>query len=478
MGRMVEFPLRLKILIKEEGYTLAFALSAALILILVGAALISLTINEAYMVIQHANSTKAYYLAEAGINHALWSLNSNMSGTIGSETTPVALGSGSYYTIYDSNTGLLISVGKVTGVTRRIGVQTVVNTVPASFQRALTAAKSNAIPGNDDDPSAEDNVFIYNDTTETTRIMIYGTGSDVLNIHGWVINIREPSTSSDYLGYAYDEDGVRPVDNKYVDGVREFPDAHWKEATSANPSGLPTFRTALYEQEIRTASTYPAGNQTWTGTVTLTGGSKTYINGNLTIDGATVTSTDTSTVTTIVAYGNVTINSSTIGEKIQIIAGGWDDDDPDTNKDALVIQGTKLKPTQMGANTELYSNAQTRVYDYVYSTQSSLLSRYVIFLASNTNAGSTDTGNHIELEGVVFSRKGIRFRTESSGREIAIIGSIIAGDVDNDDGRLWFDNIKRRVKLTFRGSAMPSEYPSTFGIIQGVTLDYRTWREQ
>ncbi|HAW60112.1 MAG TPA: hypothetical protein DCW86_01410 [Actinobacteria bacterium] len=472
-------------IVEEKGYTMGFALGVALILTILGAALLEMVSHEMTMIRKHAEFTRAYYLAEAGINHALWNLNNNRSGAVGSETTQTVLGAGSYYTTYDSNTSLLTSLGTAGSVTRRIRVRTKQEELPLSLQRAVTAARSNEIPGTDNNPDAEVNVFMCNDTTETTMVVVC-TNQGSLTIHGWVLNIRETTTSSNYLGYAYAPNGVRPTSNKYVAGVREYPIAQWKEKETYTPLGLPSFRTTSYEAEIRMASTIgTAGNTTWTGTYNLTGGEKRYFKGNLTINNATVTCDSTTTAATIVAYGNITIQDSTIGDaaggKIKIIAGGGDDDRPSRSVDALIIEGNNnSRYTYLGKNIELYSNAQTKVNDHVFrlgeGLSSILLSRYELEIESDYGSGPSNY--NIDLEGVVFSRERIRFQTEGGGRRIRIRGSIIAGDLQNPDGQLLFSNIKKQLWLIYDRGAIPKEgVESVFDAISGVTLDYTTWRE-
>lgn len=477
-------------IIEEGGYTLGFTLGVVSILTILGAGLLLMVGHEMTMIAKHADSTRAYYLAESGINHALWNLDKGLSGAVGSETTQTALGAGSYYTTYESNTRLLTSVGTVGSVSRRIRVRTKQEELPLSLQRAVTAAKSNDIPGNKD-PDAEDNVFICNDTTDTERVLICGS-KGTWTIHGWLFNLQETTSSSNYLGWAYNVKGVEPTKYRYVAGSNEYPEAHWKDwekdkGTDIAPE-LPNFRTAPYEEEIRTAKTTgTAGDTTWTGIKTLQGGEKYYFKSNLTIDGATITCDSTETAAVIVAYGNITIRDSTIGDaaggKIKIIAGGWDDDDPGTNVDALTIEGNNnSKYTYLGKDIELYSNAQTRVNDHVYrlaeGCSSMLLSRYTLYIESSYSSGPAGTGYNIDLEGVVFSREGIRFRTEGGGRRVRIRGSIIAGDLQNPDGRLHFGNIKKQLWLVYDRGAIPEAgVKSAFGAISGVTLDYTTWRE-
>src|SRR3990170_2156361 len=86
----------------EKGYALPFALGVVIIFLIAGGALITFEANELNMLVHHYDSMRAYYLAEAGINHALWELNNNGDGNT-SGTITVGSGNGSYSTTYNQS---------------------------------------------------------------------------------------------------------------------------------------------------------------------------------------------------------------------------------------------------------------------------------------------------------------------------------------------------------------------------------------
>jgi len=468
----------------EKGYTLAFALGVILILMILGAMFTTVIYNETLQFARHKEVTQAYYLAEAGVNHALWNLNNNFSGTVGSESVPVSLGDGSYYTSYDTNSQTLTSAGTANGVTKKIITHLKVTVVPSSFDRAVTGGgKFNEVPGG---------VFIHNATTDLSKVLVVNYGSNVLNIGGYIINDEKTSDDPDYLGYVWDEDGVLPASNRYTPPTIVYPDAHFKVSAEPEDAGLPAFNTSYYESEIAQADAGgDLGPVTWNSYTEFTAGTTKRIKGDLTITGCTVASSDSNgSPVTIVASGKVTIENATIGDNIHIIAGNIG---VSPSVSALEIKGTYGTPIQwttLGDETQLYSHGDTEVNDYVRTTGKDTPGitdddgETIIFSNEETIICSDDGNDeytyHINIDGIIFAKEKItlsNFSASQSGN-IYIGGCVVAGDAGSDDGQIQFPNVTHRIDVVFSKGAVPNGFPQAFEIIDGVVIDYPTWREK
>lgn len=125
---LINFKTKLK---EQTGSTLATAAAIIAILAILAASMSVLIVNEMVQIIQYQNSTRAYYVAESGINNALWELNNwdagANDGIVGLAANPISMrvGSqtGSYYTLFDRDAEVLRAYGTVGGVTRRISVK-------------------------------------------------------------------------------------------------------------------------------------------------------------------------------------------------------------------------------------------------------------------------------------------------------------------------------------------------------------------
>lgn len=106
----------------KNGAILFGVLIVVLMISLIGASLVailsSLVLSSQYEISQ----TKALYLAEAGINHAIHLLQSQAIIVTQEENfiPPTSLGDGTYEVKLDFSQSLITSTGKVGGVRRRI----------------------------------------------------------------------------------------------------------------------------------------------------------------------------------------------------------------------------------------------------------------------------------------------------------------------------------------------------------------------
>jgi len=475
----------------EKGYTLAFALGVILILMILGAMFTTVIYNEMLQFSRHKEVTQAYYLAEAGVNHALWNLNNNFSGTVGSESVPVSLGDGFYYTYYDTNSQTLTSAGTVNGVTKKIITHLKVTVVPSSFDRAVTGGHFVEIPGEtlatSDDPWNPDykGVFIHNATTDLAKVLVVNYGSDALTIHGYVVN---DENDPDYLGYAWGENGVS---GDAYSPTNPYPNAHFKISAEPEETGLPTFNTSYYESEIAQAvASGDLGPITWSSDRIFTAGTTKRIKGNLTISGCSVMSTDSNgSPVTIVASGKVAITNATIGDNIHIIAGNVGVSPSDVALEIDGIYGTPIKWTTLGDETQLYSHGNAKVNDYVRTKGKDTLTtddddETIIFVKKELTICSDDGNNplsyHINIDGIFFAKENIILSNFSASKagNIYIGGCVVAGDAGSNEGGIRFPNVSYRIDVVFSRGAVPSGFPQAFQIIDGVVVDYPTWREE
>jgi|GEM_PF-4465863 len=488
----------------EKGYTLAFALGVILVLMILGAMFTTVIQNEMLQFTKHKEITQAYYLAEAGINHALWNLNNSFSGTVGSEASPVSLGAGSYYTVFDSSSKLLTSIGKVAGVTKKITVHVKLQVLPASFERAVSGVRFNSIYGEEsfnsiygeeistpDDPWNPNykGVFIHNASTDSDTfddVMVMNDGSNTLNIDGYVVN-DEAFGTENYLSYAYSSSsgGVTPSSKRYNFPSNVYPNAHWKDGIVADVE-LPEFDTSSYETKIALAKDAGTGDVTWSSvTKTYDPGTQVLISGDLTITGSTVQNSNPDEgAVEIVVFEKVTINTSTIGPKVHIIAGGGYVNDENKLQSELALEMTggqnKNSRTWLGDETQFYSNGKTLIHDYVCmsaDSQTTIISRFRFDIQS---AEPDPTGYHINLEGIFFSKRKIDFTLEPDGGNVRVNGCVVAGNsgATSPDGQINFGGINHRLDLVFSKSFISGEVGAAFNIVNGAVLDYSTWREE
>lgn len=493
----------------EKGYTLAFTLGVVLVLVIVGAALLALVQNEALRLIQYRDSQEAYFLAEAGINRALWNidLGRRTDATVGSEASPVSLGRGGYWTTYDTAAKILTSTGKVSGVTRAIIVRVNDEVVPSAFDTAVFSAQFNAIP---------DNVTIWNDCDVSepnpNKVVVVNYGTSALTIQGWVKN--KPYATYG-LGYAYCAKGITPTSKK---------DVQWKEATEDPGYEWVVFNRSDYQSAIIAADKDgdedTEGNYVWESDYNLTPSSsypgaswdaanhRWLVDGNLTIRNCTITSTSAtlSSPAQVVVYGTLTIQDATIGASdadnyIHITAGGREDYKPTlynandyssgkpklwSSAPIMTIRGTDPdynKRVYIYKEVQLYSNGQTEIYNAVNMSQASIYSLGEISVTSD------QPGVKLNLKGDVFSKEKVSFTTTGSGVGIEIEGSCIAGckcpnptspgDLITYTGQIHFGEVSKPIDLIFnRGAKAESGPGGAFQVSAGATLDYSTWREK
>lgn len=101
-------------------------------LTILGSALIGRSISENSLTTYHANSTRAFWIAEAGLNSAINFLSHNQPLPGGQ----ISFGSGTYQLNYSIATSTLSSTGTFNGVSRT--VQITVSNIPPAFLNAIS----------------------------------------------------------------------------------------------------------------------------------------------------------------------------------------------------------------------------------------------------------------------------------------------------------------------------------------------------
>lgn len=261
----------------KRGIALIFSLLVVVVLSILSVSFFFKTITENNLVKRYVNSTRAFWLAEAGIAEAIYNMPNDTSGSIGSSnytySTDTFLLSGEYYQI--DSTG---SVQLPTGDTLMRSVSVVVRTSPVDpnkFQHAIRTTVELDVRGNVD----------INGPTEEFANIIF---SDLFD-----------HTKEDVKSFASNYYLDPPVDVTPVSGLT------WVDLSAG--------------QELRISS------DTWQGSgilivngdAQITGGTfngilyiigRLRMSGNPTINGTILAESDTEIVEDTTVTGNVTIN--------------------------------------------------------------------------------------------------------------------------------------------------------------------------
>ncbi len=468
-----------KMVKNEKGYAIFIALTISLILFILGMAIFQLTDTEIRLTKKTYESAYAYYLADAGINHAMWNLGNLRSPNVGSAGSPIIIGNGKYYV--EANYDLLTSVGvyeydgKVTK--RTITVRYVTKSYPMEKGYAIYAAKT---------PSLPEKVYFYNATTDSNRVVIVDTSSSTLNIHGYVFSTETPTVTlpntienhSD-IGYVWCQSGsYQPTRNVGT---------HFRKYLSTPELILLNMNTGTYDAKLLQAKTTGTpGNTLWSGITSLNSGEVKLFQGNLTITGevtagATVPS-DTGPAY-VVVYGTLKFdgNAKVSCPYVKFMAAGGSDTTRE-NIDSVIIRGA----TQFTHNVEVYSRSDLRIDDDTniggfiptssFSAEchpekggSSFLSKGKIQIDEEKNSYP------MNMAGIFWSDKssgkGISISTGSKGGTITIRGGLIS-----PSSQISFSDDKL-IKVYFREAFRPSDIAEGWtGNIDPV-LNYTTWRE-
>lgn len=258
------------------------------------------------------NYTKALYIAEAGIEKAIWYLSTPVAPQGGRGTGWRTTGSteafdiGTYtMSIFDvSDKVRIISSGEAGGVVRKVQVDLTASSLPAAFDYALY---------NDGDLTVGGAVSITGD--------IFADGD---------ITVNNPAEVS---GEVFVPDGYT------IDGSGDYTVG----GTLPDPPEMPFLDTSYYDGYIATAATYPTGD------LVLENydlnGQTLYVNGSVRIIGNLTGSGE------IIATNFITFESPTTAPGITYIAG---------NQISL-IDSTNVNDSLLFASNEIYVSGTPRV---------------------------------------------------------------------------------------------------------------------
>ena len=279
------------------------------------------------------NSVKAFYIAEAGIQKAIWNL-----------TTPTGLGGqgsawrtaslteafgGGQYTISVMNGAsgsiTITSTGEVQGASRSLQQRITSSSLPAAFSYGIYNNGNLSLTGN-----------------STIKGPIFSNGN--MTISG---NSNHPTGETDVsAGHTVKVNGT------IVPATVLDP-----------PPPLPTIDTTSYDSAIAAAGTYTAENKSYS-SLNLAGGT-TYVNGNATISGAvtgggTLVVSGTTTIsgnvtvapgTTIISNKTLTISGNTNFQTGSVIYSATKITDSGNNR----LNGSIMAPTiTIGGNDTIY----------------------------------------------------------------------------------------------------------------------------
>ncbi len=290
--------------IKKRSGNLALSLLVILGLSFLLGSFLYLVIGRTMESSQRKSREAAFYIAEAGIKKAVWSLMTP-SGLGGMGTSwrisnySENFGKGAYsFSIIDGASGIItiISTGEAEGRTRTIMQSMHSSSLPAAFNYAMYNNGSLNLRGSS---------CVIGDIFANGNISIQKTGNhpdgDTYTAAGYTVN-GSPGTVPD------------PV-----------------------PS-MPSLNSTYYDEHLAIAQTVSSGNQIISNTDL--GGGTVYINGDATISG-NITGGGV-----IVVSGNTTVNSAIISENTTIISNG-----------TMTIQG----PSNIASGGVLYSPTQISI---------------------------------------------------------------------------------------------------------------------
>ena len=316
------------------------------------------------------NRTQAFYIAEAGVNKAVWYLitPTGLGGQGNSYRVTASMesfGGGDYrYTISDasSSTILITCTGETGTAKRTIQQKLTSSSLPAAFYYAVYSNGGFNLTGN-----------------STIKGPLFANGN--ITIQG---NSNHPTGETD----------VSSGHTATVNG-KTIP------TTIIDPAPAPpTLNTTFYDSSIATAKTQSSGNKTYSN-LNLNGGT-VYVNGNATISG-NVTGGGTLVVTGTSNFsGNITVdpNTTIITNKAMTIAGNTNFQTGTVIYSATSISdvgNNRYNGSIMAPNISITGNDTVYGFLYSWGVSVSLTGNLNIYGAVVNPSSSTYTGN-IKIE--------------------------------------------------------------------------------
>ncbi|GEM_PF-2565244 len=285
----------------KKGIIGILALFLMLVLVLFGAAIALITRAHYKNMVDKADGVKSLYLAEAGVERAIWKLNNDASSQdTGILYSDEPLGDG-YYTVQtfldgvDTDTRItIISTGFLKGGRgrKRVKEKVLIRTLGAMS----TFSKYVLFWGNTDGVGSVG----INNSVDITRVGsasgdVFANGDISINHASRVAPGLVYSTGSVSGGGIYTPGGV-------PNPVPQFPNLD----------------TSYYDNKLSIAGTQPPGNWSLKGATYNLNGSTLYVNGNVTI----WTMAELIGPGSIVATGDITIRNMSDISNVELIAGG------------------------------------------------------------------------------------------------------------------------------------------------------------
>jgi len=307
---------------RQKGIVLIVVLAIVLLVVLAVTYFSITGISELKMAAEQNNSTKALYLAEAGIQYGIYELKSNFSTyksiasvitidkTLGQGSYQLGIAPPSYDATSDLYTFLLTSTGTVRGVDRAIRQNVVIkgpNPWPGAFDYMFF--------GNSGKMEIKEDVIITGD--------VYQNGD---------VELKEDSTVGGTVyntGSFEAKTGATPQTNVYPDPEVPFP----------------ALDTSFYDGELNHAGNNGDPGGSWN--IMDLGGGTTYIDGDVTISsGGSIIGPGT-----IVVTENIELKeNSSVGADVTIIVGKTIEikENSTTGLNALLYATEKIEIKEQG----------------------------------------------------------------------------------------------------------------------------------
>jgi len=323
---------------------------------------------------------ESFYVADAGINKAIWYLGTPTgSGGRGLywrvAGTYEAFGWGGFLLTvrdYATNEVEIISTGEVTGITKTVSQVITLGGLPPAFDYAVYSNSGANFTGN---------VLVHGD--------VYMNGNTAFG-----------ANCSFTDGYVY-----------HPTGTSLSGSGTWTDGGAQNPvPGFPTFDSSYYDNLITSAYGVPAGNQTYNNTTLNLAGSTIYVNGNVTISGNTTINGPGA----IVATGVINQSGNTYSSSApKFISGG---------------------------NLYVAGNAYTTGSTYYSATHITAEGNTRVDVGGMLSKGSVALAGNLNLSGIVYSGSGTSF---VSGNPV-IRGALVANSFNPFGGNsnVTFDDSK------------------------------------
>ena len=368
----------------RKGIIGILALFLMFSLVLFGSAISLITKSHYKNMVNRADGVKSLYLAEAGIERAIWALkNDSILQDTGILYSEESLGEGFYTVeikgidIVDGDTKIILeSTGFLGSSTQKRGRRRILEEILFHNPDPIdTFTKYVLFWGNTDGGGS----LALNNSVDVSRIPpasgdVFANGDISINHSSRVSPGLVYSTGTVSGGGVYTPGGV-------PDPIPAFPQLD----------------TSYYDDKINIAGTQPPGDWTLSGGTYNLGGGTLYVNGNVTIR-------NTAHVIgpgTIVATGDITIRNATASSNVEFVAGC-----------RLEVENS----AQLTGNNRLYSSEEIKIKN------SSVVEGEVITLKD------IEIENSTVIRGIIYAGGETELKNS-----VQILGSIISNEFKDSE---------------------------------------------